>query len=156
MSAVVLTIRPYDAHHLPEMTDLWVASWQKSYPDIDFEARRGWAVDRFVSLNQDGVDFVMGFDQHNGDMAGFLTIDRRTGHIDQVVVAIPYWGRSVADQLLAQARRLSPGQLKLEVNVDNAPAIALYERHGFAKSGEGTNPNSHRRFAILEWRGEPG
>lgn len=137
------------------MTDLWIASWQKSYPDIDFEARRGWAVDRFVALNGDGVDFVLALDAANGDMAGFLSVDRRTGHIDQVVVAIPYWGRAVADQLLDRARRISPTQLKLEVNLDNAPAIALYERHGFRKTGEGVNPNSSRRFAVMEWRSDP-
>lgn len=152
MNAARLRFLAYDAHHLPEMTDLWVASWQRSYPDIDFEARRAWAVDRFVALNAAGVDFVLGLDQSNGDMAGFLTVDRLNGHIDQVVVAIPYWGRDVGGQLLAQARRLSPRQLKLEVNLDNAPAIALYERHGFGKTGEGINPNSQRRFAVMEWR----
>lgn len=155
MRTVNLTFASYDAHHLPEMTDLWIASWQKSYPEIDFEARRGWAVDRFVSLHNSGVDFALAFDEYNGDMAGFLTVDRRTGHIDQVVVAIPYWGRGVADKLLAEARRLSPAQLKLEVNLDNSAAIALYARHRFHKTGEGTNPNSHRRFAVMEWRKEP-
>ena len=152
MKSVKLAFQSYDSPHLPEMTDLWIASWRKSYPEIDFEARRGWAVDRFVSLHADGVDFVLAFDAETADMAGFLTIDRRNGHIDQVVVAISYWGRGVADQLLSQARRLSPERLRLEVNLDNAAAIALYERHGFRKTGEGVNPNSHRRFAMMEWR----
>jgi putative acetyltransferase len=156
VSAAQLVFVAYDACHLPEMTDLWIASWQRSYPDIDFEARRGWAVDRFVGLNDDGVDFVLALDQANGDMAGFLTVDRRTGHVDQVVVAIPYWGRGVGSQLLGQARALSPERLRLEVNLDNAPAIALYERQGFIKTGEGTNPNSNRRFAVMEWRAEAG
>jgi putative acetyltransferase len=149
-----LALQAYNAHHLPEMTDLWIASWQKSYPDIDFEARRGWAVNRIVALNDQGVQFVLGFDRANGDLAGFLSIDSRNGHIDQVVVATPYWGRGVADQLLAEARRHSPNSLKLEVNIDNAAAIALYERHGFRKTGEGVNPNSNRRFAAMEWTAE--
>jgi putative acetyltransferase len=156
MKPVSLTIQGYNAHHLPEMIDLWIASWQKSYPDIDFEARRGWAVDRVVALHKDGVDFVLAFDKANADMAGFLTVDRRTGHIDQVVVAVPYWGRGVANDLLAEARRLSPRSLALEVNLDNAPAIALYERHGFRKTGEGVNPNSSRRFAVMEWTAKAG
>lgn len=154
MKKVQLSFRPFDHHHLPEMIDLWVASWQKSYPDIDFEARRGWAVDRVLALHKGGVDFVLAFDNYNADMAGFLSVDRRNGHIDQVVVAIPYWGRGVADQLLTEARRLSPNQLKLEVNLDNAAAIAVYNRHEFTKTGEGVNPNSNRRFAVMEWRAD--
>jgi putative acetyltransferase len=155
MTRVQLTYQGYDSHHLPEMTDLWVASWQKSYPDIDFEQRRAWAVERFVALNAGGVAYLLAFDKVNADMAGFLTLDRRNGHIDQVVVAIPYWGRGVADQLLTEARRQRPQGLKLEVNTDNAAAIALYIRHGFKKVGEGVNANSGRTFAYMEWPGEP-
>jgi ribosomal protein S18 acetylase RimI-like enzyme len=42
--------------------------------------------------------------------------------------------------------------LTLEVNDDNRPAIALYTRHGFVKTDEGVNPNSQRRFDVMEWR----
>jgi putative acetyltransferase len=154
MKWTALRFQGYDAHHLPEMTDLWVESWQKSYPSIDFEQRRAWAVERFVGLNAQGVAFLLAFDSTNADMAGFLSLDRRNGHIDQVVVAIPYWGRGVADQMLSEARRLRPEGLKLEVNSDNGAAIALYLRHGFAKTGEGVNANSGRTFAYMEWTGE--
>jgi putative acetyltransferase len=156
MRRVELGFQGYSAHHLPEMTDLWVASWQRSYPGIDFEQRRAWAVERFVALNAAGVTFVLAFDQSNADMAGFLTLDCANGHIDQVVVAIPYWGRGAAGQLLNEARRLRPTCLKLEVNSDNTFAIRLYERHGFRKTGEGVNANSGRTFAYMEWAGEPG
>jgi putative acetyltransferase len=145
----------FDHHHLPEMTDLWIASWQKTYPDIDFEARRGWAVERFVELYRNSVAFLLAFDISNGEMAGFLTLDYASGHIDQVVVAIPYWGRGVADRMLNEAKSRAPAVLKLEVNSDNRNAIALYVRHGFAKTGEGVNPNSNRRFDVMEWREEP-
>jgi putative acetyltransferase len=137
--------------HLPEMTDLWVASWQASYPAIDFEARRAWGVDRFQALHAQGVAFVLAFDGTDGTMAGFLSVDGRTGHIDQVAVGTSYWGKGVADQLLEQAKSLSPHRLVLEVNLDNGAAIALYARHGFAKTGESVNPNSGRPIATMAW-----
>jgi putative acetyltransferase len=153
---VTLALTGFDHHHLPEMTDLWIASWQRAYPDIDFEARRSWAVDRFVSLHRDGVAFLIALDRATGQIAGFLSLDPRNGHVDQVVVAVPYWGRGVADQMLIDAKARSPGTLWLEVNADNRNAIALYVRHGFRKTGEGVNPNSSRRFDVMEWRARSG
>ena len=39
------------------------------------------------------------------------------------------------DVLFAVCRELNVGEISLEVRVSNAPAIALYERYGFVKSG---------------------
>ncbi len=41
-----LLVRPMMPADLPETIDVWVAAWQAAYPAIDFEARRGWTVDR--------------------------------------------------------------------------------------------------------------
>ncbi len=46
--------------------------------------------------------------------------------------------------LLDDAKRLSPARLDLQVNKDNARAIAFYEKHGFVMAGEGVNPVSGR------------
>lgn len=47
-------------------------------------------------------------------------------------------GRELLDALVAEAQRRGCTQLFLEVDVDNAPALALYERAGF-------EPQSRRR-----------
>jgi ribosomal-protein-alanine N-acetyltransferase len=44
-------------------------------------------------------------------------------------------GRELLDELVAEARRRGCTQLFLEVDVDNAPALALYERTGFERQG---------------------
>ncbi|MDA8436463.1 MAG: ribosomal protein S18-alanine N-acetyltransferase [Actinomycetales bacterium] len=44
-------------------------------------------------------------------------------------------GRELLDALVAEAVRRGCAQLFLEVRVDNAPAIALYERAGFEPQG---------------------
>jgi ribosomal-protein-alanine N-acetyltransferase len=44
-------------------------------------------------------------------------------------------GRRLLDELTAEATRRGCTQLFLEVRVENAPAIALYERSGFERQG---------------------
>ena len=48
-------------------------------------------------------------------------------------------GRLLLDALATEARRRGCAQLFLEVRVDNAPAIALYERSGFTREGRRTD-----------------
>jgi len=45
-------------------------------------------------------------------------------------------GQQLIEAVVAWARAGGAGQLRLWVTVGNAPAIALYERHGFAFSGD--------------------
>jgi len=69
------------------MTDLWIAAWSKAMPSIDFEARRGWIVDRLSGLREHDVAITCALDTTSGDVAGFITLDLETGHIDQLDVA---------------------------------------------------------------------
>jgi ribosomal-protein-alanine N-acetyltransferase len=48
-------------------------------------------------------------------------------------------GRVLLDALVAEARRRGCAQLFLEVRVDNASAIALYELSGFTREGRRTD-----------------
>src|ERR1044071_10425064 len=81
--------------HLPELVDLWVASWQQAMPAIDFEARRSWMVEHLAALRLAGAEIVCAFDDR-GAMAGFVTIDRRSGELDQLAVAPRCWGQGAA------------------------------------------------------------
>ena len=61
------------------------------------------------------------------------------GSIDNVAVAPEQRRRGIAEALLAaadaEARRLPLAFITLEVRAGNAPAIALYEKHGFTRVG---------------------
>ena len=65
------------------------------------------------------------------------------GYISNVAVAPEHRRRGVADLLLDaladRARALRLRFLTLEVRASNAPAIALYEKHGFSQVGRRPN-----------------
>lgn len=137
--------------HLPELTDLWVAAWAKTMPAIDFEARRTWFVDRVVELRAQGVTITCAFDTATGTMAGFITRDPETGHIDQLAVAPAYWSKGAAKTLLDDAKQKSSGTLRLDVNQDNPRAIRFYDREHFTRRTAAANPTSGLKTWRYEW-----
>lgn len=145
-----LLVRPMLPADLPETIDLWVAAWRSAYPSIDFEARRGWAVDHIAELERTGSRslVVLG----GGRILGAVVVDPATGYLDQIVVATDAQGRGIAGMLLAEARRLSPALLELHVNQDNARAVRFYEKNGFVKAGEDVNPRSGAPIYKMTWR----
>jgi len=149
-AALDVTVRPMLPADLPETIDVWVAAWQAAYPDIDFEARRGWAVSHIADLEREGaLPFVA---LGEGRILGALVVDPNTGYLDQIVVATGHQGHGVGDVLLAQARRVSPNGLDLHVNQDNGRAVRFYEKHGFAKVGNDRNPRSGAPTYKMSWR----
>jgi putative acetyltransferase len=145
-----LLVRPMLPADLPEVIDVWVATWQVAYPHINFEARRGWAVDHIAGLEREGsLSFVV---LGEGRILGALVVDPNTGYLDQIVVATGHQGHGVADVLLAEARRLSPSRLDLHVNQDNGRAVRFYEKNGFRKTGEDVNPRSGALICKMSWR----
>ena len=85
-------------------------------------------------------------------MIGFVTIDPQTLYLDQIVVAPEHWRSGIGAVLLEEARRISPHGLDLDVNVDNARAIAFYKKHGFTIAGPGKNPISGKPVHRMSWR----
>jgi putative acetyltransferase len=85
-------------------------------------------------------------------LIGFVTIDPRTFYLDQIVVAPEHWRSGIGAVLLEEARRISPHGLDLDVNVDNARAIAFYKKHGFTIAGPGKNPVSGKPVHRMSWR----
>ncbi|MEJ1158123.1 GNAT family N-acetyltransferase [Prosthecomicrobium sp. N25] len=150
-SLTLREILPFGTGHMPEIVDLWVETWSKTLPAIDFEARRGWFVDHLVAARDDGQAIRVAFTQ-TGDAAGFLMIDPATGYLDQIAVGSRWWGKGIAEALLEEARRLCPDRIELDVNQDNPRAVAFYRRNGFVEIGEGVNPRSGLATLKLEWR----
>ena len=81
-------------------------------------------------------------------LLGFVTFDPAAAYLDQLAVAPEAKGSGAATLLLNEARRLSEGSITLDVNQDNPRALRFYEREGFEKVAEGTNPRS----GLKTWR----
>ena len=137
--------------YLPEMADLWVASWARTLPSIDFEARRPWLVDHLDEARAKGAEIRVAVVE-TGAVVGFVLIDPATGYLDQIAVHPDQWGTGIAEALIDAARRLSPEKVVLDVNADNPRAVAFYVRRGFREIGRGVNPRSGLPTLKLEWR----
>ncbi len=143
-------IRDMVAADLPEMTDLWIASWQAAMPHIDFETRRVWFVDRMIAHREAGARIIVAL--QNGDMVGFVVVDPATGYLDQIAVAPSRQGQGFAATLLAHAKKIAPRHIDLDVNQNNARAIRFYQREGFEIAGEDVNPNSGAPIYRMRWQ----
>lgn len=150
MPSASYTLRPATAADRPAMADLWVASWVKTLPEIDFEARRPWLETHLDTLSAAGA--LCWVAASEDAVAGFVVIDPRTGYLDQIAVSPAFWGRGAAEALMAQAKSLSPALVALDVNQENPRALRFYEKMGLAITGEGENPMSGRRTFRMEWR----
>ena len=144
------SLRRYDASRDEEAAiALWLRSWQMTYPDIDFAGRLDWWRRHWHSLAQVAI-IVLAEDKN--EIVGFVTLERSTHYLDQIVVAPEYWGEGISGALIAEAKRLSPGGLNLDVNADNARAIAFYEKEDFVITGNGFNAFSGRPVHHMSWR----
>jgi putative acetyltransferase len=130
--------------------ELWRRTWQAAYPGIDFAARLEWWRGRWRGELVPSAEIVLAV--AGDELAGFVTVDPRTGYLDQIVVAPERWGSDTAALLLAEAKRISPAGLDLDVNTDNDRAIRFYTKQGFVVSSAGTNPISGKPVQRMSWR----
>jgi putative acetyltransferase len=150
VSAAPVTLRSYQAADEDAAIELWRRTWQIAYPRLDFTARLDWWRQRW--RNELAPAATITIAEAAGQMVGFVTVDRATMYLDQIVVAPEAWGSAVAGALLAEAKRLSPAGLDLAVNADNGRAIRFYEKQGFAATGIDSNPRSGAPIRKMSWR----
>jgi putative acetyltransferase len=150
VSAAAFTLRPYQAADEDTAIELWRRTWQIAYPRLDFTARLDWWRERW--RNELVATATITVAQSRGQVVGFVTVDPRTGYLDQIVVAPEAWGSAIAGALLAEAKRLSPAGLDLAVNADNSRAIRFYEKQGFVLTGTDVNPRSGAPINKMAWR----
>ena len=149
MMCMAATLRAYTTTDEPAAIELWRQTWQEAYPAIDFSARLDWWRERWRGeLVPSAASTVA---EAAGVLVGFVTVNRTTGYLDQIVVAPQHWGAGVAEMLLGEAKRLSPGLLELHVNQDNARAVRFYQKHGFGVAGEDVNPRSGAPLYLMRW-----
>jgi putative acetyltransferase len=144
------TLRPYRAADEEAAILLWHKTWQHAYPSIDFADRLGRWRERWRNELVPNAAIIVA--ELAGQFVGFVTIDE-AGYLDQLVVAPENWGSELATMLVDEAKRRSPGGIRLLVNTDNARAIRFYERNGFVQAGEDVNPTSGRPVLRMEWKG---
>ncbi len=150
----LVTLRAYDAARDEEaVLALWLRTWQKTYPDIDFAPRFDWWRKQWCDHLVPNATIVVA--EALEQVVGFVTVDTKTLYLDQLVVAPEFWGIGTATKLIAEAKRLSPRGLDLDVNTDNARAIAFYEKVGFVVAGDGFNAFSGRPVHHMRWRPPP-
>jgi putative acetyltransferase len=149
-AAADFALRRYEVADEEAAIALWQRTWQAAYPQIDFAARLEWWRKRWRGELLPAAEVVVA--ESGGALAGFVTIDPKTLYLDQIVVAPEHWRSGVGALLLAEARRISPRGLDLDVNVDNVRAMGFYLKHGFAITGEGKNPISGKPVHRMSWR----
>jgi putative acetyltransferase len=146
---LAVALRPYDPRDEDAAVALWLRSWQAAYPQIDFAARLDWWRRRWRDELAPSANIVVA--EAESEMIGFVTVDRRTRYLDQIVVAPEHWASGVGSALIAAAKQLSPTGLELDVNTDNARAIRFYDKQGFCISGAGVNPISGKPVHRMRW-----
>lgn len=129
------------------LAELWAASWREAMPSIDFAARKAWLRGHLPALEAAGAVTVCGLDE-GGRLLGFATVNPQNGYLDQIAVAPEAKSSGAASALLAEARRISPHPLYLDVNQDNPRALRFYAREGFKTVEAGVNPRS----GLKTWR----
>jgi putative acetyltransferase len=145
------TLRDGTAGDHPAMVELWVAAWNAAMPAIDFEERRAWFASHLAALEARGVLTRVAVDRQ-GSLLGFVTVDPADGYVDQLAVRPSAQRRRLATRLLAEAGRISPDRLTLEVNQANTSALLFYQSRGFGVRQEGVNPRSGLPVWLMERR----
>ena len=123
------TLTPMTAELIPQIAALERACFAHPWTE-EMLQRELWneAAVIIVALREDGV--VLGY-------AGLQTV-LDEGYINNVAVAANVRRQGIADELIAAFVRFGQAKLAfltLEVRASNAPAIALYMKHGFAQVG---------------------
>jgi ribosomal-protein-alanine N-acetyltransferase len=84
---------------------------------------------------------IFGFVVRDDDPAGVLICRTAAGEAEILTVGVAPWarrkgvGKALMVAAIGVAREIGAGEMFLEVDVDNTPAVALYERLGFARAG---------------------
>jgi len=153
--SAAFALRHYQPGDEDASVALWLRTWQATYPELDFAERLDWWRarwrDELLTVAQVVVAEAV-IAEAGGVMIGFVTVDAKTLYLDQIVVAPEHWGSGVGVALVAEAKRISPRGLDLDVNTDNARAIAFYEKCGFVVTGDGKNSISGKPVHRMSWR----
>ena len=140
-----IQITPAANEHLPQLTAL---------ERICFPADP-WSESVYRAALDNPAVAILLAQGEDGALLGYAVLSTvlDEGNLDNIAVARPARRNGVADALLSALTgfgREHLACLMLEVRASNAPAIALYEKHGFAAVGRRKNYyDAPREDAIL-------
>lgn len=126
-------LTPMTMEHVPQVAALERACFSRPWSEAMLENEL-WNESAVVIVAEGEDGAVLGY-------AGLQTV-LDEGYINNVAVAEAYRRQGVADELIAAFVRFGQAKLAfltLEVRASNAPAIALYAKHGFAEAGRRKN-----------------
>ncbi|WP_296597027.1 ribosomal protein S18-alanine N-acetyltransferase [Phenylobacterium sp.] len=116
---------PQDA---PDMAGVHAQAFDTPWDETDFEDL----------LEGEGI---FGFVVRGEDPAGVLICRAVAGEAEILTVGVAPWarrrgvGEALMTAAMGMARQAGAETMFLEVDVDNAPAVSLYERLGFERAG---------------------
>lgn len=124
-----MIVRPYRPEDFDRVTDLWRRSRLQAFPDL--EARMGYTVeqDRHHFRTVLAAKNALWVAEVGGRPVAFMAI--AGAFIDQLFADPEHQRRGAGGALLAHAKGLSPGGLRLFTFQGNACSRAFYEKHGF-------------------------
>ena len=142
-------VRRASGDDFPALAELWRRSVEATHDFLlpgDLERIHAEVADVYLP----GVGEVW-LAEGEGCPVGFLGCDG--AHVEMLFVEPEYFGRGVGKALLRHARNLH-GALNLEVNAQNARALAFYQRQGFAVTGRSDLDSAGRPYPLLSltWR----
>jgi ribosomal-protein-alanine acetyltransferase len=123
-----MNLRPADIADAPRMAQVHAQAFDRPWDTAAFEDLLGGV----------GVFAVMAED---GDPAGLVLCRALAGEAEILTIGVAPWarrrglGRALMAAALDAARASGAETAFLEVDVDNTPAVALYERLGFERAG---------------------
>ena len=103
-----------------------------------------WSPDLFLAALDNPRTAILLAQREDGTILGYAVLSAvlDEGNLDNIAVAPDHRRQGVADALLSAVTgfgRDNLAVLMLEVRASNAPAIALYEKHGFVAVGRRKN-----------------
>ena len=121
------------AEHIPQIAELERTCF--SHP---------WSEELLLQELWNDASAVIVAEGENGTVLGYAGVNTvlDEGYINNVAEAPQFRRQGVADELIAALVRFGRAKLAfltLEVRASNAPAIALYAKHGFREAGRRKN-----------------
>lgn len=125
----VLSLRPATADDAGTLAEIHAACFAKGWPARDFA--------RYAA----GPDCLCLLAEAGSEAAGFVLCRRAGPEAEILSIAVPPArrrqgiGRSLCEGAISRLHGLGVTEIFLEVEAENAAAIALYESFGFARTG---------------------
>jgi putative acetyltransferase len=138
-------IRASRAEDVPKLLEIWRRSVDATHDFLSGEDRK--TIDRIVAEDYlPSAELMVAVDASDAPVA-FLGGSGR--EIESLFVDPAVHGRGVGRLLIRHFAALGDGELRVEVNEQNARARAFYERLGFRIEGRSPNDGDGRPYPLL-------